>query len=122
MKTSRPAMMPSTEAVECPKCKKHSIVKRSPNLFNCLNCNFQKELPPVSLSSAARMGLYPGQSPRRRQSDFILPGDPNHTSRLNEIRRGLHRGPGYSINGTEPDKLQPFVFAAIAVIFGILLL
>jgi len=123
MKTSRPAMMPSTEAVECPKCKKHSIVKRSPNVFHCLNCNFQKELPPVSISNSARKAMYPGGAPRRRHSDFILSNDPNHMSRRHSVGSSLHNGFGHGLdNASGPDKFQPVVFAAIAVIFGILLL
>lgn len=137
MKTSRTAMMAnsfsngssdrhqplspraSTEAVECPKCKKRSIVRRSPNLFSCLNCNFQKELPPVAPGSIATnlsssLGSHT-RAQRMMQNNLLLSSDPN---RMSDSR--LHTITGEDIG--ESDRLQPLVFAACAVIFGILFL
>ena len=39
------------EAVECPKCGKHTIVKQNDHLYSCLNCSFEKDLTPASLST-----------------------------------------------------------------------
>ena len=114
------------EAVECPKCGKHSIVKRSPNTFNCLNCNFHKELPPVA--PTARLVSQPPVQPSRYLGGPHLQSDPE--------RRSLQHGLTSRILSTEPerasldlledvpesDKVQPLVFAAIAVIFGIIFL
>ncbi|MEL7352214.1 MAG: hypothetical protein AAF171_09900 [Cyanobacteria bacterium P01_A01_bin.116] len=112
------------EPVECPKCGKRSIVKRSQNLFDCLNCNFHKELPPIA-----------GAYSRRQQSGGVSPAlDRLAQSRLNQTPYG--GGASNLIVSNDPrrfqvsqleemppsDKFQPLVFAAIAVIFGILLL
>ncbi|MDY7021597.1 MAG: hypothetical protein SWJ54_09575 [Cyanobacteriota bacterium] len=32
------------DGVECPKCGKHTIVQRNPDVFQCLNCDFQRDL------------------------------------------------------------------------------
>lgn len=99
-----PARLPfgrrSTDLVECPKCGKRSIVARAHNTFDCLNCNFHRELPPVtgSLASQARP--------------------------LNSLMSsGLYRSP-LELTDMEDktESSQPLLFAAIAVIFGILLL
>jgi hypothetical protein len=31
-------------SVECPKCGRHTIVELSPNIFHCINCNFERDL------------------------------------------------------------------------------
>ncbi len=31
------------EVVECPKCGKRTIVQRNPDVFLCLNCDFQRD-------------------------------------------------------------------------------
>jgi predicted RNA-binding Zn-ribbon protein involved in translation (DUF1610 family) len=91
------------ETVECPKCGKHSIIRRSPNAFNCLNCNFHKELPPLAMSKPYRMTENP------RQLIYTqLPTARPSLDELGEI--------------SKTDKIQPFVFAAIAVILGVIIL
>ncbi len=87
------------ENVECPKCSKRSIIRRSPNTFDCLNCNFHKELAPVSLSISAKRQLAHSQLPTARPIFDELEDD-----------------------SPESDKAQPLVFAAIAVIIGIIIL
>lgn len=32
------------EGIECPKCGKHTIVKRSETLFQCICCDFKRDL------------------------------------------------------------------------------
>ncbi|MEL6224317.1 MAG: hypothetical protein AAFR31_16910 [Cyanobacteria bacterium J06627_8] len=31
-------------SVECPKCGRHTIVELSPNIYHCINCNFERDL------------------------------------------------------------------------------
>lgn len=138
MKTSLSATMPSGSphrhlsnsltasfnqslAVECPKCGKHSIVERSPNRFDCLNCNFHKALPPVSsLSKKAVSYLQPeiqevpgnlsGLQPRSPYRNIVLSSDPNLPP-INDLEEAA-----------SADTSGPLIFAAIAVLLGILFL
>lgn len=32
------------DGLECPKCGKHTIIQRSNDLFQCLNCDFVRDL------------------------------------------------------------------------------
>ena len=163
------AQSASVDAVECPQCGKRSIVERSSNIFDCLNCGFHRELPPIARQSgltrstrSPRLG-----SPRQNAStdgqrdDFspqtLLSLEQDHTmtarrhpqkgvplssrhasprdmrvaqhSRFNSLlssdvqhasldRFALDMGEEMA----EADKSQPWIFAVIAVIFGILLL
>ncbi|MEB3356401.1 MAG: hypothetical protein VKK04_06720 [Synechococcales bacterium] len=31
-------------AIECPKCGKHTVVLHAPDLYQCLNCDFRRDL------------------------------------------------------------------------------
>ncbi len=31
------------EGVECPKCGKHTVVRRNGDMFQCLNCDFRRD-------------------------------------------------------------------------------
>ena len=105
--------------VECPKCAKRTIVKRSHNTFDCLNCNFHKELPPVagalrtplSLSS----GLPAGLPPRGLGGLGGVSGQPNHPANYSN-------GTLLAPSDDQSDKMHPLIFAALAVLFGIVLL
>lgn len=159
----------SVDAVECPKCGKRSIVERSSNIFDCLNCSFHRELPPVGRraglgrsglsrsglgrsglgrstvsqlsashddihqrGSAQRSALLP-QSERARVTSFPSHASLSQRSSLNalfnadgqpsSLDRDFNR---FSLEMEEEmgdaDQSQPWVFAVIAVIFGILLL
>lgn len=33
-----------TQAVECPKCSKKAVVQRSDNLYQCVACDFKRDL------------------------------------------------------------------------------
>lgn len=55
----------------CPKCSKRSIVQRSPNTFDCLNCNFHKRLP--ALSASHRLAA-PRSKPGRAKPGRAKPG------------------------------------------------
>jgi predicted RNA-binding Zn-ribbon protein involved in translation (DUF1610 family) len=101
MQTSLSNKLPiptSGQILECPKCSKHSIVRRSPNTFDCLNCNFHKELPPVTISAATPKKLTYSQPPTVRPS----------LSDLDDF--------------SGADQAQPLLFAVIAVIIGIIVL
>ena len=120
MPTQLPFGRRSTDFVECPKCGKRSIVARTQNTFDCLNCNFHRELPPVvSPNRSAANRLVTRQFPHRANS-------PNSTlSRpLNPLMSsGSYRSPlELDDIDHESDSNQPLLFAALAVIFGILLL
>jgi len=105
------------ETIECPKCGKHSVVRRSPNVFDCINCSFHKELPPVAASSSLPLSGRPNHprsvhsllsSPQRSHGDLHL-GD-------------LHLGDLPLDDDIPGDKTHPLVCAALAVIIGILFL
>lgn len=101
----------STDRVECPKCGKRSIVTRDQNTFDCLNCNFHRELPPVAKQLASRRSYHQlGRTGNLISSRGLLSSD-EHLSSLD-------------LADVEPkaESGQPLLFAAIAVIFGILLL
>ena len=126
----------SPEAAECPRCGKHSIVKRSANTFDCLNCSFHKELPPVSpLTSVGRSPLGSRSAKGRSESSSVMGGPMVHPPTGHALlphRHPLNRRISVDPNLSylepletevgEGDKIQPLVFAAIAVIFGILFL
>lgn len=119
------------EAAECPRCSKRSIVKRSANTFACLNCGFHKELPPVSPLASVGNRRTKGRS----ESSSVV-GEPTlhpptghallpHRHPLNRrisIDPNLSYLEPLETEVGEGDKIQPLVFAAIAVIFGILFL
>jgi len=143
----------SVDGAECPKCGKRSIVERSSGVFDCLNCSFHRELPPVarraksgrssesSLSSpqegrqrrgtAQRTLLSPAKSLDRRQVTSTLPHHLSVSQRgkistllsSEAHHSAVDRFP-FDLNEdmAEPDQSQPWIFAVIAVIFGILLL
>ncbi|MEM6868575.1 MAG: hypothetical protein AAF528_09370 [Cyanobacteria bacterium P01_C01_bin.121] len=129
----------SVDAVECPKCGKRSIVERSSNVFDCLNCGFHRELPPVSrrvtptLSTSARAVSslsVPNQilpSPLLNAQGHIQQRGLTH-SNLNALLSSDATSSldSFSLDMDEeqiaPDSSQPWIFAVIAVIFGILLL
>lgn len=37
-------------AVECPSCGKHCIVETAPNTYQCLSCNFSRDLTQTDAS------------------------------------------------------------------------
>lgn len=99
----------ATASLECPKCGKHTIVKRSPNQFDCLNCNFQKSLPPIAHLS----------------KDSPYPTRPfGTTSNLYRLQQQASRAAAEQRYAPyeEDSKVPPLVFAAVAVIFGLILL
>lgn len=126
---------PWKEAVECPKCGKRSIVRRSADLFECLNCSFHKELTPVSVSRRANLFSVPGQASKPEgvsrglslhqqeplHSEGI--GYPSVKSSGGSLSESLYSHGLSSLEpAAKPDRIQPLIFAALAVIFGILLL
>jgi hypothetical protein len=46
------------QQIECPHCRRHSIVKHGESEYVCLNCNFRKDLTHGSLGEA--FGRFPG--------------------------------------------------------------
>lgn len=91
-----------SETIECPKCGKHAVVKRSPNIYDCINCSFHKELSPVVTTR---------------------PFPPAYLAR--QVLPSQARFPHSSIHTEETadgDKTHPLVFAALVVIIGILFL
>lgn len=105
--TKRPFGRRSTDSVECPKCGKRSIVARSQNTFDCLNCNFHRELPPVARQFVSQRG---GLNSLLSPSGY-RPSPATYRSPLESVDE---------LEDAEPG--QPWIFAVIAVIFGILLL
>lgn len=136
-----------TDAVECPKCGKRSIVARSPNTFDCLNCNFHRELSPMR-PSVSQPSSKQHRAPHPKDSLVSSRLAASHPLRSGLPERGLERRMerGARRNLTQRSNLnalfaseayrtsleigdemeeetsQPWLFAAIAVIFGILLL
>ncbi|MEL6352513.1 MAG: hypothetical protein AAFR58_12175 [Cyanobacteria bacterium J06627_28] len=124
------------EAAECPRCSKRSIVKRSANTFACLNCGFHKDLPPVSpLASVGRSPLSNRPTKGRSERSSVVgepmlhpPTDHALLPGRHPLNRRISVDPNLSYLEPleteigEGDKMQPLVFAAIAVIFGILFL
>ena len=116
---SIPARLPfgrrSTDLVECPKCGKRSIIARTHNTFDCLNCNFHRELPPVASvhkSVAQPLGRHADSLNRPLSRSFnplMSSGSYRSSLELEDVEQ-------------EADSSQPLLFAVIAVIFGILLL
>ena len=100
-------------AIECPKCGKHTVVKRSPNHFDCLNCSFQKSLSPVAHASTG--SAYP---PRQLSASSNLHRLQQQATRA-VIEQQQHR---YSAYERDSDNIHPLLFAASAVIFGMFLL
>lgn len=113
----------------CPKCNKRSIVRRSTNTFDCLNCNFHKQLPPVmngpSLLTPRRIRNI--ERGTRALSDYSdtpsldSSGIEGRALGHGSLSRFLETSSVHSTH-TEPDTAQPMIFAAIAVIVGILIL
>ena len=125
----------------CPKCNKRTLIQRSHNRFDCLNCNFHKQLPPVHsaryaspLSSAPRSLTPTGSYDRSRISRYDLEesGSNSLTGRRQLGQGGLSRlietTPSYTHRShdygayKEFDATQPLIFAAIAVIIGLFIL
>ena len=144
-RTSPFAQRALTDAVECPRCGKRSIVERSSNVFDCLNCSFHKELPPVAHRANPRAKSHRATPPLATASvtssslhkraalshsaaymrsthpqqcnnlDTLLSSGPHHPS--------LDRLPLYTGDEmTDANQSNPWIFALIAVIFGIFLL
>lgn len=88
--------------LECPKCSKYSIITRSPNTFDCLNCNFHKQLPPVVSPPLKSF------QQRQRSLSYSLEPSQKFANTIDSV--------------PEADKAGPLLFAAAAVIVGILLL
>lgn len=97
-------------ALECPKCGKHTIVKRSGDRFDCLNCNFQKSLPPIA--------HFPNESAHLARASRTA-------SRLHWLQQKAARAATeqqYAPYQEDSIKISPLLFVAIAVIFGLILL
>ncbi|MEO1387594.1 MAG: hypothetical protein AAFV85_09505 [Cyanobacteria bacterium J06634_6] len=128
-------------SVECPKCGKRSIVARSHNTFDCLNCNFHRELPPVANrtltpgSSALSNSLLQRQAligrslahgqrplPQTRLGQNVLNANGRDHPTLFSTTEARRPPFGFEDELTDPPGSQPWIFALIAVIFGILLL
>ncbi|MEO1623098.1 MAG: hypothetical protein AAFU53_18960 [Cyanobacteria bacterium J06632_3] len=78
------------ESVECPKCGKHTIIKQDDHHYRCLNCSFEKDLTPTSLSANLKV------------LDLVQDG-----TSLSLIDTG---------RTSEP---HPVLFIALAVLFGL---
>ena len=112
----------------CPKCNKRSLVRRSPNTFDCLNCNFHKQLPPISNEASLITPNRIRDMERRKRALGIY----NSTQSLesNSIDTPFGQGSlsrfldtsSVQSTHTETETAQPMIFAAIAVIIGILIL
>ncbi|MGD1898192.1 MAG: hypothetical protein ACFB16_14705 [Phormidesmis sp.] len=119
-------------AVECPKCGKRSIVARAHNVYDCLNCSFHRELPPVIKQPARLLASQPvGQranllSSAPSASGGLLLSDDSRGSGRRSLDALLSSDAYSSLDLADEteseDSGQPWIFAAIAVIFGILLL
>lgn len=112
-------------ATPCPKCHKRTIVQRSLNTFDCLNCSFHKQLPPVSASSRRLIGSRGLMGDRSTGLEGINAEGgglgQGSLSRLIDAPTPSYRQP-WQEPSAEPDTAQPLIFAAIAVIIGILIL
>lgn len=108
----------SLEAVECPECGKRTIVKRSHNTFDCLNCDFHRALPPVPsrTSQGSIQAVTPLSHRRYRRTPNSEPFSPLLTVDPN------YQPLDIADEVSESSKMEPLLFAAIAVIFGILFL
>ncbi|MEB3211219.1 MAG: hypothetical protein VKL39_07685 [Leptolyngbyaceae bacterium] len=42
--TVKPPAQVIQGSVECPECGRHTIVELSPNIYHCINCNFERNL------------------------------------------------------------------------------
>lgn len=40
-----PVQTISRNSLECPKCGKHTVVEMSRHLYQCISCDFYRELP-----------------------------------------------------------------------------
>ena len=121
----------------CPKCAKRSLVRRSHSIFDCLNCNFHKQLPPI------RAGQRSGDLSRLEAPRTLEDAQTSHrpsSARLDSrtlagrklgqgsLSRLLETDTGhlnfYTEAGppAETEAAQPLIFAVISVIIGILIL
>jgi ribosomal protein S27AE len=112
-------------AVECPKCGKRSIVERSPNRFDCLNCNFHRALPPVL--SASKQAASQSQSELQEIDDYRFEQQPARSPYGNIVLSSdpnlPARSPSENLEeAASADTSGPLIFAAIAVLLGILFL
>lgn len=96
-----------SETIECPKCGKHAVVKRSPNIYDCINCSFHKELSPV-VTTRPFPPAYLARQVLPSQARFPHSSIPHSNIYREETANG--------------DKTHPLVFAALVVIIGILFL
>lgn len=48
-----------TEVVECPKCGKKSVVQRSPDIYQCLACDFRRDFSKPEKSDSKMDFLWP---------------------------------------------------------------
>jgi hypothetical protein len=115
-------------AVECPKCGKHSIVERSPNRFDCLNCNFYKALPPVSSPAARSQRTFQEitqvcDHSSELQSELQPPSPYRNIALSSDPQPLLEPPPLESLEeAASADTSGPLIFAVIAVLLGILFL
>ncbi|MEB3280017.1 MAG: hypothetical protein VKK42_13975 [Lyngbya sp.] len=42
------------DTVECPRCGKRTIVQRNPDVFQCLNCDFQRDFSRSQLKDKSK--------------------------------------------------------------------
>jgi len=46
-----------SSSLECPKCGKHAIVSHQSGIYQCLNCNFERDLSPESVTAFQKSGI-----------------------------------------------------------------
>ena len=86
----------------CPRCNKRSIVQRSPNTFDCLNCNFHKQLPPVRPTRySPPLNSLPLNSPPLANPSAGRSLPPLRSYRHDQ--NSSHPAFGYGLDDSEPD-------------------
>jgi hypothetical protein len=61
------------DGLECPKCGKHTIIQRSNDLFQCLNCDFVRDLSYTYTSTSEQINIPP---PKVFENEPVPTGPP----------------------------------------------
>ncbi|MEO0456860.1 MAG: hypothetical protein AAF152_09785 [Cyanobacteria bacterium P01_A01_bin.114] len=127
----------TAESLECPKCGKRTIVQGGGYQFHCLNCNFHRDLS-SKLSSrrshdSARGSEHRSSGHRSKDSSRSRGRDSGRSDFSSRDFGGLDTGRGSREMGLSSrefampsrdreSEMNPFLFVAIAIIFGLLVL